>query len=95
MKMVLRELQRTSRRERQFQRSEIWRGFLITAEEKRCIDNLMGSALLDESLCDLLVNQRDTSLMASFGLSLDTQRWLRSIEAASLEELAQEIALVA
>jgi hypothetical protein len=33
--------------------------------------------------------------MAQFGLSLDTQKWLRSIEATSLEELAQEIALVA
>ncbi len=93
--MVLRELQRTSRRERQFARPEIWHGFLLTADEKRRIDNLMGSALLDESVCDLLVNQRDTSIMASFGLSFETQKWLRSIEASSLEELAQEIALVA
>ena len=55
----------------------------------------MGSALMDESLCDLLVNKRDTSIMANFGLSFETQKWLRSIEASSLEELAQEIALVA
>ena len=95
--MVLRELQRTTtpRRERLYKHSGIWRGFLLSAEEKRRIDQLMGSALLDESLCDLLVNKRDLSVMASFGLSFETQKWLRSVEAASLEELAQEIAYVA
>jgi hypothetical protein len=93
--MVLRELHRTSRRELNFTRSNIWRGFLLSNEEKRRIDRLMGSALLDESLCHQLVNQRDVSLMASFGLSLETQDWLQSIPATSLEELAQEIALVA
>lgn len=93
--MVLRELQRSSQRDQQFSRSNVWRGFLLTTDEKRSIDRLMGSALLDDSLRDLLVNQRDTSLMASFGLSRDTQNWLRSIQASSLEELAQEIALVA
>lgn len=92
--MVLRELQRATQRE-QHSRSGIWRGFLLTADEKRGIDRLMGSALLDDSTRDLLVNKRDISLMSSFGLSLETQNWLRSINASSLEELAQEIALVA
>ena len=92
--MVLRELQRTSQRD-QHSRPSIWRGFLLSADEKRGIDRLMGSALMDDSMRDLLVNKRDLSLMASFGLSLETQNWLRSIKASSLEELAQEIALVA
>lgn len=92
--MVLRELQRASQRE-QYTRSGIWRGFLLTADEKRSIDRLMGTALMDDGMRDLLVNKRDLSLMASFGLSLETQNWLRSINASSLEELAQEIALVA
>ncbi len=93
--MVLRELKRTEQREHQYQRSGIWRGFLLSTEEKRSIDRLMGSALLDESLCDRLVNKRDLSLLASFGLSLETQDWLLNIPASTLEELAQEIALVA
>jgi len=92
--MVLRELQRSVVRERLYTR-ELWHGFLLNAEEKRRIDQLMGSALLDDTLCDRLVHQRDTTVMAQFGLSLDTQKWLRSIQATSLEELAQEIALVA
>ena len=93
--MVLRELQRASQRELQYTRTGIWRGFLLTADEKRGIDRLMGTALLDDSTRDLLVNKRDMSLMASFGLSRETQNWLRGIEATSLEEMAQEIALVA
>ncbi len=93
--MVLRELQRASQREQQYTRTGIWRGFLLTAEEKLGIDRLMGSALLDDGLRERLVSKRDISLMASFGLSRDTQNWLGSIEANSLEELAQEIALVA
>ena len=92
--MVLRELQRSPARERLYKR-DLWHGFLLSVDEKRRIDQLMGSALLDDTLCELLVNQRDTSLMARFGLSLDTQKWLRSIPASSLEELAQEIALAA
>ena len=92
--MVLRELQRASQRD-QHSRPGIWRGFLLSADEKRGIDRLMGSALMDDSMRELLVNKRDMSLMASFGLSLETQNWLRSIKASSLEELAQEIALVA
>jgi hypothetical protein len=93
--MVLREVQRTSARRQHYTRGEVWHGFLLSSDEKRRIDNLMGSALLDDCLCDLLVNKRDSSIMARFGLSRETQNWLRSIEASSLEELAQEIALVA
>ena len=93
--MVLRELQRTAQREHHFTRSSIWRGFLLNADEKRRIDRLMGSALLDDSLCDLLVNQArrfpDGELRAFAGNSgLAAQH-----PGSSLEELAQEIALVA
>ena len=93
--MVLREVQRTTRREQFFKHTEIWHGFLLSLEEKHRIDSLMGTALMDDTVCDLLVNQRDTSIMTSYGLSLETQNWLQSIDASSLEELAQEIALVA
>jgi len=93
--MVLRELHRSEQHDSRFTRSSIWRGFLLNTEEKHRIDRLMGTALLDDATCELLVNKRDVSLMASFGLSLETQDWLQSIQAGSLEELAQEIALVA
>ena len=92
--MLLRELQRSNRHDRQY-KTDVWQGFLLNTDERRRIDRLMGNALLDETVCDLLVNKRDTSIMSSYGLSLETQNWLRSIKASSLEELAQEIALVA
>lgn len=60
-------------------------------EEKRRLDNLMGTALLDETVRRRLVNERDTSLLTSFGLSTETQSWLRTVEAQSLTELAQAI----
>lgn len=60
-------------------------------EEKRRLDHLMGTALLDERVCKRLVHERDASLLTSFGLSSETQSWLRTVEAQSLTELAQAI----
>ena len=60
-------------------------------EEKRRLDNLMGTALLDDRVRQRLVDERDASLLASFGLSTETQRWLCTVEARSLAELAQAI----
>jgi len=60
-------------------------------EEKQRLDNLMGTALLDEAVRRRLVNERDVSLLTSFGLSTETQSWLRTVEAQSLTELAQAI----
>jgi len=60
-------------------------------EEKQRLDSLMGTALLDETVRHRLVRERDTSLLSAFGLSKETQLWLRSIEAGSLTELAQAI----
>ncbi len=60
-------------------------------EEKRRLDHLLGTALLDETVRKRLVNERDASLLTSFGLSTETQSWLRTVEARSLTELAQAI----
>jgi hypothetical protein len=81
--------QRTSKS----QRPSVWQGFLLNHEEKQRIDRMMGSALLDETLCRRLVRDRDTSVMSSFNLSAETQRWLCSIRATSLDEMAQAIVL--
>lgn len=60
-------------------------------EEKRRLDNLMGTALLDTTVHNRLVYERDSALFAAFGLSKETQSWLRTVEANSLTELAQAI----
>ncbi|MBL8134648.1 MAG: hypothetical protein L6Q98_05370 [Anaerolineae bacterium] len=74
-------------------RGPVWRGYLIGQDEKRRINRMLTSALLDDALCARLVYDRDSSLLSSFGLSLETQQWLRGIQAESLEELAGEISL--
>jgi hypothetical protein len=75
------------------QRPKVWQGFLLSYEERMRIDHMMGSAMLDDTLCRRLVKDRDTSLMSAFQLSAETQRWLCSIPANTLDELAQEIVL--
>lgn len=74
-------------------RGQVWRGYLLSQDEKRRINRLLSSALLDDALCARLVIDRDASLMASFGLSLETQQWLCSISATTLEDFAAEITL--
>jgi hypothetical protein len=54
----------------------------------------MGVALLDEAVCDQLLHGRGDSIMASFGLSEETQRRMRNARASTLADLAQAICQV-
>lgn len=69
----------------------VWPGYLVSQEEKQQIDRMMGRALFDQKFCDRLIRSRDEMLFAEYRLSQDTQRWLCSIEARSLTELAEAI----
>jgi hypothetical protein len=62
---------------------------LMNAEQMRRLDQLFGAALLDDSIRQRLVSQRDDALLADFGLSSDLQSRLSNIPASSLVELAQ------
>jgi hypothetical protein len=68
-----------------------WWDYMLSKDESRRLDNLMGVALLDEAVSHRLVNDRDDALLASFGLSKETRAWLRAIPATSLAELADAI----
>jgi len=74
-----------------FAGSDAWWQYMLSKDERRRLDNLMGVALLDEEIRGRLVEQRDNTLMEAFGLSTETQGWLRTIQADSLVELAQAI----
>lgn len=74
-----------------FSGSNAWWEYVLSKDESRRLDNLMGIALLDENVSQRLLNDRDDSLFASFGLSSETRAWLRGIQATSLVELAQAI----
>lgn len=62
---------------------------LMNTEQMRRLDQLFGAALLDDSIRQRLVSQRDDALLADFGLSSDLQSRLSNIPASSLVELAQ------
>lgn len=74
-----------------FSGSGTWWEYVLEKEEKRRLDNLMGIALLDEDVRHRLVKERDSSLFTAFGLSPETQSWIRALPANSLTELAQAI----
>jgi len=74
-----------------FSGADTWWEYILSHEEEQRLDQLLGTALLDEDVCHRLVNQRDHSLLTAYGLSEETQRWLRSVHADNLVELAQAI----
>jgi len=74
-----------------FAGSDAWWQYMLSKDERRRLDNLMGVALLDEEIRGRLVDQRDNTLMDAFGLSTETKSWLRTVKATSLVELAQAI----
>jgi hypothetical protein len=76
---------------RGFQGATSWWDIVMSKDEHRRLDNLMGLALLDEDVHNRLVHERDESLLAAFGLSYETRAWLQSLEVGSLVELAQAI----
>jgi hypothetical protein len=76
---------------RGFTGAQDWWNYVMAKDEKQKLDNLMGLALLDEDVCERLVNQRDRSLYKAFGLSAETQAWLSRVKVSSLPELAEAI----
>src|SRR5690348_12309754 len=78
-------------RGRGFTGARAWWNYVLGKEEQRRLDHLMGVALLDEGICNRLVKERDGSLLSAFGLSEETQAWLRTIKATSLVEFAQAV----
>jgi hypothetical protein len=75
-----------------FSGADAWWQHTLSQNERDRLDDLLGLALLDKDVCEQLVAKRDASLLSAFGLSEDTQRWLTSIKASTLKELAQAVA---
>lgn len=74
-----------------FSGTTAWWDYVLSKEESRRLDNLMGIALLDEDFGNRLLNERDDSLLMPFGFSQETVAWLRTIQATDLVEFAQAI----
>jgi|SRR4051794_14568797 len=76
---------------RGFRGADAWWDYVLTKDERQRLDQLLGLALLDQSICKRLLEGHDKSLFNKFGLSESTQNWLESIQANSLTELAEAI----
>lgn len=59
--------------------------------ERDRLDCLVGQALIDPTICRRLLEDHDSSLFPTFGLSEQTQDWLSSTNVSTLQELAQAI----
>lgn len=76
---------------RGFSGADAWWNYVLSKDERRRIDQLLGMALLDPDIHDRLVERRDRTLFDAFQLSVETQAWLHAIPARTLPELAQAV----
>ncbi len=74
-----------------FAGGDAWWQHVFSQTERERLDELIGLALLDKTACEQLVTERDPRLLSTFGLSEQTQDWLRSLKATTLKDLAQAI----
>ena len=74
-----------------FSGSDAWWQHTLSQGERERLDDLLGLALLDKTVCDQLVIQRDPKLLDAFALSGDTRHWLTAIKANTLQEFAQAL----
>jgi hypothetical protein len=59
--------------------------------QRDCLDNLFGMALVDPDVRERLLVRRDPTLLQAYNLSKDTQDWLETIQANTLTEFAQAV----
>ncbi len=69
-----------------FKGGDTWWQHTLSQSERERLDDLLGLALLDKDVCEQLVVKRDSSLLAAFGLSEETQQWFARIKASTLKE---------
>jgi hypothetical protein len=74
-----------------FDGHRMWWQHVLSQNERERLDNLIGLALLDNEVCERLVTRRDRTLLSAFGLSEQTQDWLKNVAASTLKEFAQAI----
>lgn len=73
---------------RGFSGGSAWWSYIRGKSEAQRLDNLMGLALLDESICQQLLANPEP-LLKEFELSEETCAWFRSLKANNLTELAE------
>jgi hypothetical protein len=68
-----------------------WWDYVLSGSEKDRLDSLIAAAMLDDSICEGLLNGVDASVLSTFGLSETTITLLQHIQATTLSEFAQHV----
>ncbi len=74
-----------------FANGDVWRQHALSQSERERLDDLVGQALIDQTVHDRLLIHRDPSLFDTFNLSDETRRWCATVQASTLKEFAQAI----
>jgi hypothetical protein len=74
-------------------KKQTWQGYLLSQDDQRRIDALMGRALLDPTFCEELLKRCDVGLLAEFGFRTEIVAWLCSLEVTSLAEFAEAVTI--
>ncbi len=76
---------------RGFSGGSSWWQHVLRQDERKRLDNMIGIALLDAEIGKQLLSGKDEALFSAFGLSEETQKKLRSIQATTLADFAEAI----
>lgn len=76
---------------RGFSGGSAWWQHVLRQDERKRLDNLIGVALLDAEIGKQLLSGKHDTLFSAFGLSEETQKRLRSIQASTLADFAEAI----
>jgi len=74
-----------------FAGASAWWDYVLSKDECRKLNDLLGTALLDSDFCQRLLSGHDESILMKFEFSPQMREWLLNIHAATLQELAEAL----
>jgi hypothetical protein len=68
-----------------------WWDYVLSKDETKKLNELLGIALLDSDFCQRLLSGNDESILTKFDFSSPMRDWLMNIHATTLQELAEAL----
>jgi hypothetical protein len=63
----------------------------LPVEERHKLDQLLAAAMLDQRTARRLLHEHDETLFTAYALSEETQHWMSSLNASTLNDLALQL----
>ena len=76
---------------RGFNGANSWWDYVLSKDEAKKLNELLGTALLDADFCQRLLSGTDESILSKFEFSTQMREWLLNIHASTLQELAEAL----